>query len=678
MMPNGEVKPADPPDEPEPPPSEAAAAPMPQKRSLWKAAGPGAPTQTPSTMEVAGLVATMSQTCTREEQAACPRSASNGSLVPLVLPQSSNEQNVAHEDHAFRRTLSIQDDNIGPPEVSGGNLCSSTSVHGMLVSVVSRSNGTSAAYDTSSSSQSTQALDHPELFAPPPSPATALHSQDDKVILRQDGTGEGPMSSAEGPPRDFLPLRVTPQAYEATHQPPVVHIATSELQAVQSTMHLDDAKDCNGTAVPLAEGAESVPSESEPLLAGDVRPVGFSMFGHMFRAFRAGDSPVSKTSIASSGFGKSSVIVQAALNIARNPAARQHHRLSLKVMCGSGSMCIYHCGGNIVGQSSKSAGFDDKLARWEYFLGDSAFAPMEDELGRRQTIAQISAIEDHADAGDVIISKEMLEAIDERHADAELLSGGAARLFAVPGTTAEQLEALHVQLSTATEQFPSHVAARAAALFRMHVVDNVRQRIEAGHYDFINEIRQLTILFMGFPSLKEPDASLAHQLQPVQDTVMAVNRVMHQFQGSFVQFRCDEKGFLAICAFGLPGVSHANNPERGILAALLTQRLVEQMGQRFACGVTTGALLCACVGSKVRSEYTMFGDAINLSARLMCKAKAGLGIVITDEPTSQKAITKVEYEALTPLMLKGKARETKVLSVLLFLCLWGLATQHRS
>lgn len=42
-------------------------------------------------------------------------------------------------------------------------------------------------------------------------------------------------------------------------------------------------------------------------------------------------------------------------------------------------------------------------------------------------------------------------------------------------------------------------------------------------------------------------------------------------------------------------------------------------------GVTTGDLLCAIVGSAQRAEYTVFGDPINLSARLMVRAKKGLG-----------------------------------------------------
>ena len=35
----------------------------------------------------------------------------------------------------------------------------------------------------------------------------------------------------------------------------------------------------------------------------------------------------------------------------------------------------------------------------------------------------------------------------------------------------------------------------------MHVIDNVRQRIEAGLRDFVSEIRVCTVVFLGFPSL---------------------------------------------------------------------------------------------------------------------------------------------------------------------------------
>jgi hypothetical protein len=48
-----------------------------------------------------------------------------------------------------------------------------------------------------------------------------------------------------------------------------------------------------------------------------------------------------------------------------------------------------------------------------------------------------------------------------------------------------------------------------------------------------------------------------------------------------LQFRCDEKGFLAICAFGLPGRSHEDGPARGIQAALAIVEAVKVGGVKW-------------------------------------------------------------------------------------------------
>jgi class 3 adenylate cyclase len=437
--------------------------------------------------------------------------------------------------------------------------------------------------------------------------------------------------------------------------PTIEDLANSRPTSVQGEL---EPRSTVPIPAPVSEAAEVSPD----VAAQEPRATAFSVLGSMLSKFRThtvhsvAAQPTNAGTATTGNVLKSVSAVNTAVNVAKAVKAEQH-RLSLKILCGAGTMAVYHCGGTI-NKAGDNQQHDDKLARWEYFLGDSAHAPAQDESGQRQAITQIAAIEEHAMPGDIIISSEMLDAIGAENATANTLAGGAARLHDVK-SDGDQRSKLCFQENSA-QQLPSHVAARAAALFRMHVIDNVRQRIEAGHYDFIDEIRQLTILFMGFPTLSKPNQSLAHRLEPVQDTVLAVNMVMQQYRGTFVQFRCDEKGFLAICAFGLPGVTHANNPERGILAALKMQMLVESKGQQFACGVTTGPLLCACVGSKARSEYTMFGDAINLAARLMCKAKGGLGVVISDEPTSQKADTKALYEPLEPLMLKGKASPTRV------------------
>ena len=47
----------------------------------------------------------------------------------------------------------------------------------------------------------------------------------------------------------------------------------------------------------------------------------------------------------------------------------------------------------------------------------------------------------------------------------------------------------------------------AAQVMRMHIIDNVRQRIEAGLRDFVSEIRVCTVVFLGFPSLSVSDVA---------------------------------------------------------------------------------------------------------------------------------------------------------------------------
>lgn len=59
---------------------------------------------------------------------------------------------------------------------------------------------------------------------------------------------------------------------------------------------------------------------------------------------------------------------------------------------------------------------------------------------------------------------------------------------------------LHI-VSRPTSRTATHLPLGRPQVLRMHVLENVRLRIEAGHIDYVNEIRNCTTLFLGFPSL---------------------------------------------------------------------------------------------------------------------------------------------------------------------------------
>ena len=79
-------------------------------------------------------------------------------------------------------------------------------------------------------------------------------------------------------------------------------------------------------------------------------------------------------------------------------------------------------------------------------------------------------------------------------------------------------------------QLEPHVQRRTAGVLRMHVIGSVRGHIEAGHLDFINEIRPLTCLFIGFPSLLNVSDTATHQdqLGCVQFVVCQIQEVMRK------------------------------------------------------------------------------------------------------------------------------------------------------
>lgn len=166
----------------------------------------------------------------------------------------------------------------------------------------------------------------------------------------------------------------------------------------------------------------------------------------------------------------------------------------------------------------------------------------------------------------------------------------------------------------------------------------------------VSDLRTCSIVFFGFPSL-QADSSL----NQVQKVFAFVQERISESIGGFLQMRFDEKGFVLICAFGLPGRSFGSLPSRALSMALKTVQGLHDLGHTAAVGVTTGYVLCTSVGSPQRAEYSIFGEMINLAARLMCLAKKSNIPIICDEKTyhvSRDSLS-IEFQRLLPHAIKG-------------------------
>jgi class 3 adenylate cyclase/tetratricopeptide (TPR) repeat protein len=180
----------------------------------------------------------------------------------------------------------------------------------------------------------------------------------------------------------------------------------------------------------------------------------------------------------------------------------------------------------------------------------------------------------------------------------------------------------------------------------------IHRRLAARQSGWLAELRRLTVLFVNLPGL-------SHQtpLAKAQEVMQALQRELYRYEGSVNKLSTDEKGVTFVAALGLPPLAHEDDPARGTLAALAIHARLAGLGWACSVGVTTGRVFCGTVGGETRCEFTIIGDAVNLSARLM---QAAAGGVLCDERTFLAARDRFDWETLPPVQLKGKAHPTPV------------------
>lgn len=169
---------------------------------------------------------------------------------------------------------------------------------------------------------------------------------------------------------------------------------------------------------------------------------------------------------------------------------------------------------------------------------------------------------------------------------------------------------------------------------------------------WLAESRRLTVIFVMLPNLPcTPESA-----ERVQRAVAAVQRSVYAYDGTLRQHMVDDKGQVAVCAFGLAGRAQAAT--RALCAAQATLVRLRRLNVPACIGVATGTCFCGLVGSRTRNEYTLAGDIVNLAARLMGASHllgAGQGTVLCCGRTRLSARRQVFCELVATAPLKGKS-----------------------
>lgn len=250
--------------------------------------------------------------------------------------------------------------------------------------------------------------------------------------------------------------------------------------------------------------------------------------------------------------------------------------------------------------------------------------------------------EHHANQGEVVVHNDLLdyagevEVIDER-------AGFSCVAGIKPGARPKPL----VQ----PKMIPPHVVTTLSRYLHPVIV----QRLKAGQSGFINEHRKVTVLFVSFESFDyDHDPEVVVKLQHY---LTAVIRIVHRYDGYLNKVDMGDKGSKYIVLFGAP-VIHENDEERALRCALELSAL-PQCPIRI--GINTGFVYCGQVGSEARQEYTVMGDTVNLSARLMQTAK--IGQILVSGQTQRYAMEQFRWEQLGSIRVKGKTDPISVFTL---------------
>jgi adenylate cyclase len=180
--------------------------------------------------------------------------------------------------------------------------------------------------------------------------------------------------------------------------------------------------------------------------------------------------------------------------------------------------------------------------------------------------------------------------------------------------------------------------------------------------------QEVSILFAdirGFTSLSEtlPPEKIVEILN---EYFTCVADVIFDHSGTLDKFLGD--GLMAI--FGAP-LSKGNDASNAVKAGLAIQSLMFELNRdaqarnwpelQVGIGVNTGIVTAGNIGSPKRIDYTVIGDAVNVSSRLCSNAKPGE--VLISESTAACVRGQFELVALEPLQVKGKTLPLNVFSV---------------
>jgi len=216
-------------------------------------------------------------------------------------------------------------------------------------------------------------------------------------------------------------------------------------------------------------------------------------------------------------------------------------------------------------------------------------------------------------------------------------------------------------LKSAPLHTPTAVKPQLASQNLSHyVIQEIHDMVVSGYDSYIGTLQSSVPVFIQFTGFTYDRKSF--KLEEFHEFFSTIMRITHNYSGRLNRISMGDKGSTFFILFGSP----RSLEKKEELASVWSLELKNEIKIRFPyvslrIGMNTGRLFSGLVGGSQRFDYTVMGDAVNLSARVMQGTEA-FQIHVTDA-FHARCSNAIHFKPMGPKKFKGKKKAINIFEV---------------
>jgi len=243
-----------------------------------------------------------------------------------------------------------------------------------------------------------------------------------------------------------------------------------------------------------------------------------------------------------------------------------------------------------------------------------------------------------AEPGQVVVSTETYNHLST--GDCKMLSTKHENIWLVKKIAAKKRRLKYFD----DTNLPHHILQR-------YLMRPIAEGISSGK----SEHRRTTIIFIYVTGIADLIDTKGEQiaLSQINEYTNLIISTAEKYGGHFAASDASEHGDKLIVLFGSPVMQDKQESSAMHFALEVIEKAKsKKLDLKHQIGINTGYVFCGEIGSSARREYTVIGDSVNLSARLM--GAANENEIIISNFTAANCDKEFVLEDLEPIMVKGK------------------------